>query len=216
MTRSRILIADDHPLVRDALKLVIASKWPGVAIDEAGSVSEIEALVRGGADYSLALLDLMLPDAHGFSGLIFLKKLLEKTPVVMVSSRHDTQTVATAHVLGASGFVPKSTPLLEMATAFEKAMAGETSFPVAPPSEAPNSGTVDIAEAGRRIAALSAAQLRILLALADGRLNKQIADDMGITEATVKAHMTAIFRKLGVNNRTQAILAARPLLESGA
>ncbi len=211
--KGRVLIADDHPLVRDALRLVIQARWPALIIDEAGSVSEIEKVANRHGDYKLVLLDLMLPDAHGFSGLIFLKKLMEKTPVVVISSRHDAQTMASARILGAAGFIPKSAPLQQMTLAFERAMGGETHFPAA--AQDASNGSVNIAEAGRKIANLSAAQLRILLALADGKLNKQIANDMKITEATVKAHLTAIFRKLGVHNRTQAILAAQPLLESG-
>jgi DNA-binding NarL/FixJ family response regulator len=212
MSTGRVLIADDHPVVREALRLVIASKWSGFAIDEAGSVADVEALIRSHKAYKLVLLDLLLPDAHGFSGLISVKKMLETTPVVMVSTRDDPQTVASARILGASGFVSKSMPLAEMARIFEAAMDGQEGFSV--PGKPAGPAAKTLSDLKRRIDSLSAAQLRILLALADGKLNKQIADDMSISEATVKAHLTAIFRKLSVHNRTQAVLAARPLLES--
>jgi len=209
----RILIADDHPVVRSALRLVVAEKWSEIAVDEVGSIAEIEDSPRTGP-YRLAILDLGLPDAHGFSGLIYLKKRWGSTPVVIISSRHDPQTIATAHILGAAGFISKSMSLPAMGAALERAMAGESSFPQPEATNPRAAAPVDIVEASRRVASLSAAQMRVLTALVDGRLNKQIAQDMHLTEATVKAHLTAVFRKLSVHNRTQALLAARPLLES--
>jgi len=208
--RGRVLIADDHPIVREALQLAVSANWPRASVDAAGSLAEIEALASRRGGYDLVLLDLMLPDAHGFSGLLMLQKLLPDTPVAIVSSRNDPQTVASAYVLGAAAFLPKSTAMTVLAEQVKRVVEGERVFPTAPAA----AKTDEVLDAVKRLESLSAAQLRILLALADGRLNKQIAGDMNLSEATVKAHLTAIFRKLKVSNRTQAILAARPILTS--
>jgi DNA-binding NarL/FixJ family response regulator len=207
---SRVLVADDHPLAREALQFAIRSNWPGNQVDEAANLAQVDAALSRRKDYRLVVLDLMLPDARGFSGLLLIQKLAEGVPVVIVSAKEDAQTVATAHLLGAAGFVSKSTAMSEIAAVLKRVVEGERVFPAN--AAAPTPGAADMS---RRLASLSGAQLKVMIGLADGRLNKQIAGDMNITEATVKAHLTAIFRKLGVGNRTQAVLAARPLLVSG-
>lgn len=152
------------------------------------------------------MLDFVLPDARGFSGFLQLQHVLGKTPIVMISAREDPIIVEAARALGAAGFLSKSRPLDELAAALRMIVAGKVIFPA-------TTGLHDAARSARdRIATLSGAQLRVLLALADGRLNKQIAASLEVTEATVKAHLTAIFRKLEVNNRAQALLAVQPLL----
>jgi DNA-binding NarL/FixJ family response regulator len=171
-------------------------------------VAEVDALLQGRAEYRLAILDLMLPDAQGFSALLLVLKALPGVPAVVISAREDAQTIATAHLLGASGFIAKSSGLSVISDVLRRVATGEQVFPV----QAAGAPTLGSAEISRRLASLSGAQLKVLTALADGRLNKQIAAEMQITEATVKAHLTAIFRKLGVDNRTQAVLFARPLL----
>lgn len=205
----RILVADDHPIVRDALVAAIRSNWPESPVDEAESVAQAEALARSRRDYVLCVLDLMLPDAQGFSGVLLMQKLAPEAKIVVLSAREDALAVSTAYVLDAAGYLTKSTPMSVIAAALKRVLSGERLFPeiAAPPLESDR-------DMRRRLDSLSTAQMRILLALAGGRLNKQIAGDMGLTEATVKAHLTAIFRKLGVSNRTQAILAAQPLLGS--
>ena len=206
----RILVADDHPIVRDALVAAIRSNWPESPVDEADSVAQAEALARARRNYVLCVLDLMLPDAQGFSGVLLLQKLAPEAKIVVLSAREDALAVSTAYVLEAAGYLTKSTPMAAIAASLKRVMAGERLFPevVTALPEADR-------DMRRRLDSLSTAQMRILLALAGGRLNKQIAGDMGLTEATVKAHLTAIFRKLGVLNRTQAILAAQPLLGAG-
>jgi DNA-binding NarL/FixJ family response regulator len=201
-----VLIADDHPLTREGLALAVKAAIPGISIDTAGSIGEAEAAIANRGGYRLVLLDFVLPDARGFSGLLQLQYLLGKTPIVIVSARQDPMIVEAARALGAAGFLFKSRPLDDLAAALRRVMEGQVAFP-------PASATVSDAESARaKVATLSGAQLKVLLALADGRLNKQIANDLDITEATVKAHLTAIFRKLGVHNRTQALLAMQPLL----
>lgn len=207
--QTRLVVADGHPMVQEAIGLALESRWPTFAVDKVGSIAALKALALQAHLYRLMVLDLLLPDAQGFSGLLMAKQYFAQTPVVMLSSRSDQQTVASARNLGASGFVSKSAPTLEMIHIFERVFAGENTFSdvILKPEQASKE------EMARRIATLSASQTKVLICLADGKLNKQIATEMAITEATVKAHLTAIFRKLGVNNRTQAILAAQPLVQ---
>ena len=152
----------------------------------------------------------MLPDAKGFSALLLASKALPDTPVAVISARDDAQTIATASVLGAAAFITKATALSGIAEVLKRVVAGERVFPSQPGAPGPQ----PLANLARQLNSLSGAQLKVLTALADGRLNKQIAADMNITEATVKAHLTAIFRKLNVGNRTQAVLAVRSLFAS--
>jgi DNA-binding NarL/FixJ family response regulator len=206
MAGSRLLLADDHPLVREGLALAARVALPELIIDNVGSIAEAEQMVARHKGYRLALLDLVLPDARGFSGFLRLQHILDKVPIVIISARQQPELIEAARALGAAGYLSKTQPLDELLSSLRAVLAGETAFPRAA------TGNADALVARRRLADLSGAQLRVLMALADGRLNKQIAGDLGVTEATIKAHMTAIFRKLGVNNRTQAILAMQPLL----
>lgn len=202
-----VLIADDHPLTREGMILAVRAALPGIAVDSAGSIGEAEqAIALRRACYRLVLLDFVLPDTRGFSGLLRLQHLLGPVPVVMVSAHGDPAIVEAARALGAAGFLQKSMALDGMTAALRDIADGRIVFP----TRIAASGNAQAAREG--IARLSAAQLKVMLALADGRLNKQIADELKITEATVKAHLTAIFRKLRVSNRAQALLAMQPLL----
>lgn len=207
MSGSRLLLADDHPLIREGLALAARVAMPELTIDSVGSIAEAEAVIARHRGYRLALLDLILPDARGFSGFLRLQHALGDVPIVIVSAKQQPELIEAARALGAAGYLSKAQPLDETLGSLRTILSGRPVFP-------PVSGRAqkDVAEARARIADLSGAQLRVLMALADGRLNKQIAGDLGVTEATIKAHLTAIFRKLGVNNRTQAILAMQPLL----
>jgi DNA-binding NarL/FixJ family response regulator len=205
------LIADDHPLTLVGLALAARAALPGIAVDSAASIGEAERVIaQRNTGYKLVLLDFVLPDARGFSGFLQLQHVLGNTPIVMVSAHRDRVIIEAAKALGAAGFLSKSLPLDEMSAALRRIAEGETIFP---PSDA---SSAEAQSARDRIATLSGAQLKVMLALADGRMNKQIAGDLDITEATVKAHLTAIFRKLGVNNRAQALLAMQPLLGDAA
>lgn len=204
--RKRILIADDHPLVRDALRMAISSRFPYLVVDEAIGIEPAERIARSKRDIALLLLDYQLPDSEGFSGFFRLQHALGDVPIAIISAFDDSRIVEAARAVGAAGFLPKSRPLDEIAENIEKLMAGQTVFPPAP-------GVTDhLREMSARLATLSSAQKRVVAALVRGDLNKQIAADLDITEATVKAHLTAIFRKLRVSNRLQAILAVKPLL----
>jgi DNA-binding NarL/FixJ family response regulator len=214
MDNKRILVADDHPLSREGLALAVRHAISGAAIVAAGTIAQAEAAIGKRGSFALVLLDLMLPDTHGFSGLLKLQFALPGVPIVVITANEDPALVGTARELGAAGFLPKSMPLDEIAEALRGIIGGNPVFPRIP------HGAIDRAEAGAapmrdRIAQLSEAQRRVLFALASGSANKQIAHDLDVTEATIKAHLTAIFRRLGVSNRMQAMLALRPLLGDG-
>ena len=202
-----VLIVDDHPLVGEAFELSIRAAYPHMDVGRVCSAAEAETYVRAnGARIQLVLLDLMLPDATGFSALIRLQQLLPEKPIAIVSARVDSHAVAMARTFGVAAYLSKSAPVSELVNAVGAILRGEQLFPA--DAKPPAAGdTIQ-----KQVATLSAAQLRVLTALADGRLNKQIAADMNITEGTVKQHLSTIFRKLGVNNRSQAILAIRPFL----
>lgn len=204
-----VLIVDDHPLVGEGFELSIRAAHPDLEIGRAASAAEAEAYVREhGPRIALVLLDLVLPDVSGFSGLLMLQKILPDRPIAIVSGRFDAQTVALARTFGAAAYLTKGAPVLDLVSAVGAILAGQpVDMPTAPEPVA------EAEDFHRRLQTLSAAQLRVLTALADGRLNKQIAGDMNLTEGTVKQHMSAIFKKLGVMNRSQAIMAARPYLK---
>lgn len=204
-----VLIVDDHPLVGEAFELSIRAAYPHLEVGRVTTAAEAEAYARShGSRIKLVLLDLMLPDVTGFSGLLMLQRLLPDRPIAIVSGRFDTQSVALARTFGAVAYLNKSAPVSDLVNAVGAILRGEPV--VLPGSPEPVPAAADF---HRRIQALSAAQLRVLNALADGRLNKQIAGEMNLTEGTVKQHLSAIFKKLGVMNRSQAILASRPYLK---
>ena len=207
-----VLIVDDHPLVGEAFELSVGAAYPHLEVGRVTTAAEAETYARAnGPRIKLVLLDLMLPDATGFSALIRLQQLLPGTPIAIVSSRADAHTVALARTFGETAYLSKSAPVSSLVSAVGAILRGE---PVAfPETAAATPAAVDFQQ---RVSSLSAAQLRVLVALADGRLNKQIAGDMNLTEGTVKQHLSAIFKKLGVSNRTQAVLAIQSLMEKAA
>jgi DNA-binding NarL/FixJ family response regulator len=202
-----VLIADDHPLSREGAAMAVRAAIPGITIDSAGSIAEaVAAAEQRKTGYRMVLLDFVLPDARGFSGFLQLQHVLGSTPIAVFSAQRDNVIIEAARALGAAGFLSKSMPLDDLAAKVREIADGRAVFPA---TDDANGATLSARD---RVATLSGAQLKVLLALADGKLNKQIAHDLAITEATVKAHLTAIFRKLGVNNRAQALLAMQPLL----
>ena len=201
MAGESILIADDHPLFRKALSLAASRIRPDARIIEAGTLDAASRAAEANADIELILLDLNMPGASGYSGVALLHAERPGVPILVVSSAEASSAAAEARRFGAVGFVSKESDLLTIEQAIAAALAGQT---IAAPA-----GELD--EVAAHVAALTPTQLRVLLGVLDGRLNKQIAFDLGITEATVKAHMTAILKKLDVRNRTQAALAARAL-----
>lgn len=209
-TGGHVLIADDHPLTREGLSLAARAAMPGVAVTGVGTIAEASAEMRARSGLRMVLLDFQLPDTHGYSGFLALQFIDPSVPIVVITAREDPSLVEAARALGAAGFVFKSLPLDEVAAWLRRIDEGATLFPEGSrPSE-------KIAAARARIEGLSPAQHSVLMALADGRSNKEIARDLDVTEATIKAHLTAIFRKLGVSNRTQALLAVQPLFGAPA
>jgi len=207
MTR-QIIVADDHPLFREALKAAVGRLVPGTGFVEADSVAALLAAVEAEPDADLLLLDLNMPGAQGFNALAHVRGTRPGLPVAIVSADDDPQTIAAALRYGAQGFIPKSTEASQIGKAVEAVLAGEIYTPPGfhPPRGAP-SGDEDL-EIARRVAELTPQQFRVLGMLCSGLLNKQIAYDLDVSEATVKAHVTAILRKLRVATRTQAVLAA--------
>ncbi len=174
---------------------------PAAHIVEAGSLDRAGQVVRNTPDLSLILLDLNMPGAVGYSGVALLHAEAPDVPILVVSGAERAAAFAQVARFGAVGFVGKDAGLGDIEDAIAAALAGERIA-----AEAPDEN--DIAT---RVASLTPTQLRVLLGVLAGRLNKQIAHDLGMAEATVKAHMTAVLRKLDVGNRTQAALAARAL-----
>lgn len=205
---ARIIVADDHPLFREALQQALTPMMPGVSFLEAESFDSLQAAVAECEDADLVLLDLEMPGAHGFSVLTWLRTQHPALPVVLVSATNDAAVMRRAVDLGAAGFIPKSSPVDTISEAISTVLEGEIWLPEAALAldEAQLSADNELA---RRVASLTPQQFRVLDMLADGLLNKQIAAELEVSEATVKAHVTAIFRKLGVRSRTQAAVAAR-------
>ncbi len=205
-----ILIADDHPLFRSALQQALTlGLGPEVRLVEAASIAELEACLAQKADWDLVLLDLNMPGAYGFSGLVLLRGQYPQVPVVMVSAQEDAAVVARSREFGASGFIPKSSTLEVIQQAVKGVLDGDTWWPQQTPEDAKVSAEAKAASAG--LASLTPQQFRVLTMVCDGLLNKQIAYELSVSEATVKAHVTAIFRKLGVRTRTQAALLLQHL-----
>jgi DNA-binding NarL/FixJ family response regulator len=199
------LVVDDHPLFCDALALTLRSvgRFDRVETDDSleKALSRIEA--EGAPD--LILLDLNLPDVSGLDGLIRLKRAVESTPVAIVSSITDDSIIRGAIISGAAGFVPKHSQRAVFQEALQKIGDGE----IYTPSGFVADEVDDATEALARLVSLTNQQARILELICEGKLNKQIAFDLSIAETTVKAHVTAIMRKLGVQSRTQAVLVAQ-------
>jgi DNA-binding NarL/FixJ family response regulator len=195
-----VLIADDHPLFRDALAQIVGSTLPSSRVIEVGSVAEALDALSGG-DFELILLDVNMPGMNGMAGLLSLRRKAPATPVVIVSGKEDRETVEQAIGCGAAGFIPKSLSRDGMRTALCAVLAGDISLP----DEQPQNG-----EGSRQaaVAALSAQQRRVLEMISAGKANKIIAYELDISESTVKAHVTAILRKLNLRSRIQAALYA--------
>lgn len=200
----KIVIADDHPLFRQALRQTLAMALPDVEWLEAESAEQLDALLEHAADsVDLLLLDLQLPGAHGFSTLIHVRNHYPALPVVIISAHDEAENIRIAMQCGASGFIPKSQPAEQLQSAVKAVLLGERWVPDLSVLEQ-QANSPEVAE---QLASLTPQQYKILMMFAEGMLNKQIAYELEVSEATVKAHATAIFRKLGVKNRTQAVIA---------
>ena len=203
-----IIIADDHPLFRAAMQAALRQGLVNPEIHEAGSIATLQSVLGQVPSPDLILLDLHMPGAHGLSGLIFLRGHYPEVPVAIVSASDDQQVIRRAMQHGANGFIPKSAPLDTLKEAIARILDGEVWLPDNMASIATQQETPDIEQ---KLASLTPQQFRVLGMISEGLLNKQIAYDLEVSEATIKAHVTAIFKKLGVRNRTQAVIAMKEL-----
>ena len=201
----RVLLVDDHPLFRQALRTVIKAAKPQLAITEAGTLEGARAILGESANFALVLLDLKLPDSEGFSGLLQLRGEFPAIPIAIISTTEDASAIGRAIALGAAGYIPKSSSRTQITQALDALLAGEIWSPVSTVTE-------QVPPLVKSVAALSPAQLRILMGLRRGMRNKEIAFEMNVSEVTIKCYMTTMFRKLGVTNRTQALIVAQTLL----
>jgi DNA-binding NarL/FixJ family response regulator len=205
-TLYRLIIADDHPLFRGALREAVRGLFDETEIAEAGSFGEISKLLDISHDVELVLLDLAMPGVRGFSGLMYMRAQYPGVPVVVVSANDDLTVIRRCMDFGASGFIPKTLGVDQMRTAIERVRAGAVWIPpdIDLSTQSDDEGAAMLA----RLASLTPQQVRVLMMLSEGLLNKQIAYELGVSEATVKAHVSAILQKLGVESRTQAVIAA--------
>ncbi|QND51874.1 response regulator transcription factor [Phyllobacterium sp. 628] len=202
--RFKFIIVDDHPLFRGALKLALSSQTSDAEIIEIGDLETAKKLILDDADIDLVLLDLALSGVSGLTGLITLRALQPTVPIAIVSATEDAITIRTALALGASGFIPKSSSPEQIGHAINSILRGEIWSPL----DGRDDGELDqeLIELINRMRRLTPQQGRVLGMMADGMLNKQIAHELNVSEATIKAHVSAVLFKLGVESRTQAVI----------
>ena len=203
---ARLVIADDHPLFRGALRGAVTNAVAAATVEEAGSFDELTKLLEQDSDVDLILLDLTMPGISGFSGLIYLRAQYPDVPVVIVSATDDAETIRRSLDFGASGFIPKRFGADTLRDAFTRIMAGDVWIPADVDLSA--AADPETARLRDRLVTLTPQQVRVLMMLSQGLLNKQIAYELGVSEATIKAHVSAILQKLGVESRTQAVIMA--------
>lgn len=203
MTR-RIIIVDDHPLFRAALRQTLAGSDADMRVEEAGDLNALTAALEADRDFDLVLLDLNMPGGHGISGLLLLRAQYPEVPVMIISAVEDQKVIRRTFELGAAGYLSKSVGPAEIRSAIETVLKGE----VFVPDGLNLAGDDEQSAFVRRLSTLTPQQIRVLMMLSDGLMNKQIAYELSISEATVKAHVSSILQKLDVDSRTQAVIAA--------
>ncbi|MBB3189477.1 response regulator [Halomonas cerina] len=206
-----LMVADDHPLFREAIAAVIEAGLPACRLLEAESLAEALHRAEACEELDLVLLDLDLPDAEGLAGLRALRAAHPWLPIAILSADQERRTILDAIDLGAVGYIPKSTPRRELLTALARLLEGQLYLPSdiirRPPAAARRAPPADD-DVRQHLAQLTDKQLEVLICLTRGASNKVIARELDIAETTVKTHVSAILRKLGVAGRVQAILAA--------
>ncbi len=203
--KNEILIVDDHPLFRQALVIAASNIDTNANILEAGTLDEALTAAGNAKNLKLVLLDLKIPGANGYSGVALIHAEVPNTPILVISGADAQKAAQEAKRFGAIGFIGKDNDLGKIEEAIGTALKdGKV-------DDTASAGDSELDAMAQKVASLTPMQLRVLLGVLNGRLNKQIAYDLGISEATVKAHLTAIFKKLDVGNRTQAALAAQAL-----
>lgn len=209
MAAYSIIIVDDHPLFRDALRQALSNSFSELNISEAGSLDGLSRALEESAETDLVLLDLAMPGVKGFSGLMYLRAQYPEIPVVVVSANEDPSAIRRCIEFGASGFIPKSLPVETIREAVRTVLEGGVWTP--PDLDLDETGDGETADLVARLATLTPQQVRVLMMLSEGLLNKQIAYKLSVSEATIKAHVSAILQKLGVDSRTQAVIAVNKI-----
>ena len=202
----RLMIADDHPLFRGALREAVSGLFAKADITEVGTFDDVTAFLERDSEFDLILLDLTMPGARGFSGLMYLRGQYPALPVVVVSANDDPAVIRRCMEFGASGFIPKTLGVDAMRNVIARILDGGVWTP--PDVDLKSGSDAATTELMSRMATLTPQQVRVLMMLSEGLLNKQIAFQLDVSEATVKAHVSAILQKLGVESRTQAVIAA--------
>jgi len=204
-----IILVDDHPLFREALRSMIRLGIPRARIEEAESIELARAVLAERPGIDLIMLDLSMKGVDGFDGLMSLRIRFPRIPILVVSGLDEPRIIREALRLGASGFVPKSSGKTTYLQAVDRIMNGSIFVPdLAEPAGEPASSEPPVSQ---RIATLTPAQMNVLTMIKRGKINKQIAHELGIGDSMVKAHVSEIMRKLGVHNRTQVALCASSL-----
>jgi DNA-binding NarL/FixJ family response regulator len=201
-----LLIADDHPLFRGALREAVSGLFDRVEVAEAGTFEEVVERLERGGDMDLILLDLRMPGVRGFSGLMYLRAQYPSLPIAVVSANDDPGVIRRCMDFGAAAFIPKTLGVEVLRQAIARVLQGQVWTP--PDVDLSAGSDAESATMIRRLSMLTPQQVRVLMMLSSGLLNKQIAYELGVSEATVKAHVSAILQKLGVESRTQAVIAA--------
>ena len=212
MSARRVIVADDHPLFREALGLALQKALGQVELVQAGNMDELQQVSGEDKSADLILLDLHMPGVQGFSALVYLRAHHPELPVCVISANNNHKVIQRAMDHGAAAFIHKSASVDQIREVLNTVLAGDIWQPTDEDPPDPHQDELEVAE---RLGELTPQQFRVLMMLAEGLLNKQIAYDLCISEATVKAHMTAIFRKLEVSNRTQAVLLVNQLAVEG-
>ncbi|MBX2884005.1 MAG: response regulator transcription factor [Granulosicoccus sp.] len=208
---SKLLIVDDHPLFREALSAAVGVAYPFVKSNDVCDLDKAIDVLESDHDYDLALLDLNLPGVQGFDGLLKLRSLFPRLPVLVVSGIDNEQIPEKAIAYGAAGFVPKSLGREVLAHAIDAVMCGEVYLPESVHSQNTDALSCEKAQILKRMMSLTPQQSRVLIMLREGLLNKQIAYELDVGSTTVKKHVSEVLRKLKVNSRTQAVIEVSKL-----
>ena len=205
------LIVDDHPLYREALRGTVLLAYPDSGVEEAGSIAAACERLHASRGVDLVLLDLSMCDVSGFDGLVTLRKRFPSMPILIVSGLEEPRIVAEVMRHGAAGFAPKSANKAALTGAIAAVLRGELAFPRSARQAAVANGAAPEPDLAARIRQLTPQQLRVLVMIRQGKLNKQIAHELQVGDSTVKAHVSEILRKLGVMSRTQIVIETAAL-----
>lgn len=215
MQSLRFLIIDDHPLFLEALEMALHVAFPAARVETAGSIEAAHQALAKGARPDLILLDLKMPDIAGFEGVVSLKAASPRTPLCVISSMSGEEIIDQLRDLGAAGFINKSEKREKIIAAVRQLIDGKDHFGAAGERPAPSGAVARELEILVRLRELTPQQYKVLTLICEGKLNKQIAYELDIVETTVKAHITSIFKKLAIHNRTQAVLIMQKLKLQG-